>query len=122
MRRVRDLIASATDPSSYDRPGSLYAAGAVGQGAVTIPRREVRPDAIESDIDPTRAGRREAARPAPGDRPVRDVPGTTVAPPGRDARTDLMAALQSPATLRTAILLREILDTPVALRDSPRQR
>lgn len=122
MQRLRELIGPAAGPSGYDRPGSLYAAGAVGERASAAGRRETRPGATDGDIDPNRAGRGETVRPTPGDRPVRTVRSTTEEPPERDARAELLAALRSPSSLRTAILLREVLDAPVALRDDPRQR
>ncbi|CAA9556329.1 MAG: hypothetical protein AVDCRST_MAG33-1315 [uncultured Thermomicrobiales bacterium] len=124
MQRFRELIASTASPSDYDRPGSLYAAGAVGERLPAVARREARLAATDSDIGPARTERGERARPTPGDRPGRPTRSTAEPPPERerDARADLMAALRSPSALRTAVLLREVLDAPVALRDDPRQR
>jgi len=122
MQRLRELTSSTAGPSDYDRPSSLYAAGAVGEGSSAVVRREARLVATEGDVDPARTGRGERTLPTPRDRPVRAIRSTTEPPPRGDARAELMAALRSPSALRTAILLREVLDPPVALRGEPGQR
>lgn len=96
------------------RPTSIYAAGSVGTSDAD--RARMRQDRSNRDnLYPEGA--------APDDQAQR-TRRRPVAEPVRLSRTDsraaLMTALRSPASLRTAILVREVLDPPVALRgDSP---
>ena len=121
MERLRDLVRTLDGqpvlPSA--RPTSLYEAGRVGAPSTARPARGASPrDAsIDSATELTaeeRTGRRE--RPAPARRrQVAPEPET----PTLVAR-QIRAALQNPESLRTAIMLREVLDPPVSRR--PRKR
>ncbi len=127
MRRLTSLLGTITGalegptqpvlPSA--RPTSLYEAGRVGAVPAQRPdRRETPPDArVESAQEPTaeeRTGRRERPMPARR-RPVAQDPEATTLVARR-----IRATLQDPESLRTAILLREVLDPPVSRR--PRKR
>lgn len=122
MQRLRDLIASFQNQMHVptERPTSLYEAGRVGSTRERPVRRETRPDArFESGAEPTveptaeeRTTRREraVARPAAGSRP------RTSSLSARQIRS----ALKNPESVRSVILLREVLDVPVSRR--PRRR
>jgi len=120
MQRLRDLLRSLEgQPAPPTRPTSLYEAGNVGSSPGKRPvRREAPPDAwFESGSEPTaeeRTTRRE--RPVTGRRrTVAETPQATTL-----AAQQIQATLQNPASLRSAILLREVLDPPVSRR--PRKR
>lgn len=114
MRRLRDLVSALEGepvrPTA--RPNSLYEAGRVGSATGERPdRREAARNArIDSATEPS-AEERMTRRP----RPVAQTPqpGTTVA-------RQIRATLRNPESLRTAIMLREVLDAPVSRR--PRKR
>lgn len=116
MERLRDLLRSLEGqpvlPSA--RPTSLYEAGRVGASSSARPTRSGLPrDAsIDSATDPTaeeRTGRRE--RTASSRRPIAPEPEATTL-----VARQILAALRDPESLRTAILLREVLDPPVSRR------
>ncbi|MEJ7900353.1 MAG: hypothetical protein WKF63_00790 [Thermomicrobiales bacterium] len=104
------------------RPTSIHAAGSTG--ASDVERARMRQDRARGQDS---QGARDNTHPegaVPNDqelRPRRRSPVQASAPvPRSDSRTALLTALRSPASLRTAILLREVLDPPVALRgDDP---
>lgn len=127
MRNLRDLIKQSTEslraaqPGPPVRPNSLYAAGAVGNPVRVRPRprtpkndsetegdrfvhRDIYPEKkFETDI----TERRERSR-------------ASVAPPrgtGADRAAAVRQALRSAASLRTAMLVREVLDPPISLRE-----
>ena len=130
MQRLRDLLTTARGGSrsgpnqSTLRPGSLFAAGSVGErpGArdqrASAPAEDVtmrRRQRTGSSEDAPEAGiERRLRRPAPG--------GANAATATTKVRPELVAALRSPAALRTAVILREVLDAPIALRDERRER
>jgi len=109
----------STEPPSRSRPTSLFEAGATGGDDDRRPRLRPRlPDTPddrknrrsvypEAPLAASPAVRRQTAEPPP-------------ARPRTSSRTALRVALRSPASLRTAILLREVLDPPVALRGDRR--
>ena len=105
------------------RPTSLREAGSTGTSDVE--RARMRQDrARDQDPQGARDNRYPEVLP-PNDqdaRARRRPPAQVLArAPRSDSRTALLTALRSPASLRTAILVREVLDPPVALRgdDSP---
>lgn len=120
VREQMDLARAQTQPPV--RPTSLREAGAVGgprEGGNRPPE--------------ARAGDRETGMvhrnlypegPTANDQELRSrrrPPVQARAAARSDSRAALLTALRSPASLRTAILVREVLDPPVALRgdDSP---
>lgn len=116
MQRLRDLLRSPEGQPV--RPTSLYEAGRVGASpGERTTRREASPAAwFESGAEPTaeeRTTRRE--------RPVTDRRRLVVqTPPATTAAQQIRATLKDPESLRSAILLREVLDQPVSRR--PRKR
>ena len=121
MQRLRDLLRTLESqpvrPTA--RPTSLYEAARVGSS----PReraigREPRPDAwFESGAEPT-AEERTTRRELPAT--DRRRPVAQASPPTTPAAQRIRSTLQNPESLRTAILLREVLDPPVSRR--PRKR
>ena len=110
-RRAR-IHAEAARVQSLDRPTSLFAAGSVGNQirAVVRPETPVAPEATPRPRD------------FPVERMATDVenrPARTQrrTPMVRSSRSRLAAELRSPAALRRAIVMREILGPPTALRD-----
>jgi len=101
------------------RPTSIHAAGSTG--ASDVERARMRQDRAR---DPeTGLAHRDLypERPVVNDREPRSrhrppVPALSRAPQTA-SRAALLTALRSPASLRTAILVREVLDPPLALRD-----
>ncbi len=115
MERLRDLLRTldgqAVRPTAG--PNSLYEAGRVGAATAggRPARRVVTRDAsIDSATDPT-AEERTTRRQRPVTQTFQPVPL---------AARQIQAALRDPESLRTAILLREVLDSPVSRR--PRKR
>lgn len=95
------------------RPTSLREAGRVGETAEGRSRRPVRPEeAIETGAEQTAEERTERRR-----RPMTNAPL-----PRRTATsaTQIRTVLRNPASFRTAVLIREVLDVPVSRR--PRRR
>ncbi len=120
---VRDQMELAREQAQPPiRPTSLYAAGATGEPDQQRPRS---PSSPARDIAVRREGRNiypEGAAPDDQLQQTRRRPPVAARQaPRSDSRAALLTALRSPASLRTAILVREILDPPVALRgdDSP---
>lgn len=115
MQRLRDLLRTLEgEPIRPTRPNSLYEAGRVGSSpAERQVRREAPPEAwFESGAEPTaeeRTTRRERRR------TVAQTPQ-----PATPAARQIRAALQNPESLRTAIMLREVLDSPVSRRSRKR--
>ncbi len=105
------------------RPTSLREAGYTGVSDVE--RARMRQDRARAQESRTDRDSIYPEGPAPSDQDLRPRRRPPVQAPSRaprsDSRAALMAALRSPASLRTAILVREVLDPPVALRgdDSP---
>ncbi len=122
MQRLRNLIETALNetgesPRRYaDRPGALFASGSVGEPGGRERQRDTSPAAGRADEWPgdDREQSPRRRRPAGSDQAAAATPA--------DARTNLMAALRSPSALRNAVLLREVLDPPIALRDERRER
>lgn len=113
MQRLRDLLRSPEGQPV--RPTSLYEAGRVGASpGERTTRREASPAAwFESGAEPTaeeRTTRRERTV-AERRRSVAPTPQATT-----PAADEILTALRNPASLRTAILLREVLDPPVSRR------
>jgi hypothetical protein len=111
LRKLSDqILADAT--GTPDRPTSLYAAGTVGG---LTPRRTASAsgeasDTLERDVPmPTGDVERRRPRPAPAPQRARVNQGTR-----------LRVMLRSPQSLRTAIVVSEVLGPPVALRDEGR--
>lgn len=121
MQRLRDLLRSLEEQQVRPtaRPNSLYEAGRVGSApAERQARREVQRDAIvDSSADPT-AEERTTRRERPVTERRRLVAQTPQA--GTPAAQRVRAALQNPESLRTAILLREVLDPPISRRSRKR--
>lgn len=133
MQRLRDLLTTARGGSrsgadrSMLRPGSLFEAGSVGQrpGA-----RDQRASAPAEDVTMGRRQRTRSSEDVPGAtseaetglRPRRAAVGERDPSSRPNVRPELAAALRSPAALRTAMILREVLDVPVALRDERQDR
>ena len=115
MERLRELLKTLDGQPVRPTagPNSLYEAGRVGATPDGRPVRRVVPrDAsIDSAADPT-AEERTVRR----QRAVSQTSQPAVPPAARQIR----AALRDPESLRTAILLREVLDPPVSQR--PRKR
>ncbi|MBA2469549.1 MAG: hypothetical protein H0V37_09110 [Chloroflexia bacterium] len=119
VREQMDLARAQSQPPI--RPTSIYAAGATGEPDQQRPRS---PSSPARDIAARREGRNiypEGPIPNNEASARRRPPVATRQVPQGDSRAALLTALRSPASLRTAILVREILDPPVALRgnDSP---
>jgi len=101
-----------------DRPGALFADGSVGSPGTrrtstrprpTQPARPARPGPpgfVDSADAPTAEELPRRQRTAAATRELRATP-----------RGRIILALRSPAAVRQAIVLREVLDPPVALRD-----
>ncbi len=103
------------------RPTSLDAAGSTG--ASDADRARMRQSRTESQQARTTRDNLYPEGPAPNDQSQRQRrrPVVETRKPRTDSRAALLIALRSPASLRTAILVKEVLDPPVALRgdDSP---
>jgi hypothetical protein len=123
MNRARRQMDAARAPYA-DRPTALYAAGSVGDQL----RAVVRPQAPQSndpairarDVEPPPPREREFEVPVMPTDLVEDRPQRAVGPVTRHqaGQRDLMRAmLHSPAALRRAIVVNEILRPPVGLRD-----
>lgn len=101
------------------RPTSLYAAGSVGEPVAgsNRPRQPLAGDPetgiVHRNLYPERPVVNDQ-EPRAHRRPP--VPALSRAPQ-TDSRAALLTALRSPASLRTAILVREVLEPPLALRD-----
>jgi hypothetical protein len=124
LRRVLDRLllgeGARPEPRSRlnDRPGALFADGRVGSTGArrtstrpqpTQPARPTRPGPpgfVDSADAPTAEELPRRQRTAAAVRELR------VTPRGR-----IILALHSPVAVRQAIVLREVLDPPVALRD-----
>ena len=119
LRKLSDqLLAEAA--GTPDRPTSLYSAGTVGG---QTPRRPLPDSAVPSDMGAQRSRdftvepeattnveqRRSRPRPVAAPQHIRVNQGTR-----------LRAMLRSPQSLRTAIVVSEVLGPPVALRDERR--
>jgi hypothetical protein len=117
LDQIRDQI-EAAKLHPPDRPTSLYAAGAVGGG-------KARPEHPRSSETAESTGRPrefpvevtstdvEARRPRIAKPVARSRPGQAIM---------LRAALRSPASLRTAILVSEVMEPPIALRKDRTER
>ena len=123
MQRLRNLIETALNetgesPRRYaDRPGALFASGSVGEPGGRERQRDASPAAGRADEwsgDDRDQSPPRRRRPAGSDQAVAATPA--------DARASLMAALRTPSALRNAVLLREVLDPPIALRDDRPER
>lgn len=101
------------------RPTSIHAAGATG--ASDVERARMRQDRARDQEARTERNDRYPEGAAPNDQDARSRRRPPVQAlsrvPRADSRAALMTALGSRASLRTAILVREVLDPPVALRD-----
>lgn len=117
MQRLRDLLRSLEEGQARPtaRPNSLYEAGRVGSApAQQLVRRDVQQDAIvDSAAEPT-AEERTTRRERPVTERRRPIAQTPQA--GTPAAQRIRAALRDPESLRTAIMLREVLDSPVSRR------
>jgi hypothetical protein len=107
------------DPLSAN-PNSLYAAGSVG-GATERNQLPVMPPMTNAERAALRdqvAGDSLEREPDVEIRPSgKRAPATSIPrPPARDSSAALAMALRSPSALRRAVLLKEVLDPPVALR------
>ncbi len=100
------------------RPTSLFEAGSVGSGERQVPSPDPNSRASEprsrrqnlypeAPVEANPSLRRRRAEPVAARRRT-------------DSRAALRVALSSSGSLRTAVLLREILDPPVALREDRR--
>ncbi|MDQ3656399.1 MAG: hypothetical protein M3457_15155 [Chloroflexota bacterium] len=100
------------------RPTSLREAGATG--ASDVDRARMRQDRARDQEARTERNNRYPEGAAPNDQAQRTRRRPPVEASSRIPRGDqgavLLASLRSPASLRTAILIREVLDPPVALR------
>lgn len=116
---VREQVEAARPPAGPPiRPTSLREAGAVGESAEgrdrsrRLPASDSETGIAHRDLYPE--------RPVVNDQDPR-VRRSPVQPlsraPRPESREAFLAALRSPAALRTAILVREVLDPPLALRD-----
>jgi hypothetical protein len=117
MGRARRHMDAARAPYA-DRPTSLYAAGSVGDQLRAVVRRE--PDEA---IDVAQPRLREFEAPRMETNHVEDRPRRSAGPVSRRqaGRHDLLqATLRSPAALRRAMIVHEVLRPPVALRDDRR--
>lgn len=104
------------------RPTSLRESGSTG--ASDGERARMRQDRARNQNPQGARDNRYPEGPPPNDREAHSRRRPLVQPlvrvPRTDSRTALLTALRSPASLRTAILVREVLDPPVALRgDDP---
>ncbi len=132
MDRLRHLIETGTETASPEmarfnsRPGELFAAGAVGGRQLAVPQREDALERVDSDIGRLQRPRQATpVRLRMQNQPGQRSPGSTSptrepdrAPASdRITRATIRTALRTPASLRLAIILREVLDPPVALRD-----
>ena len=123
VREQMDLARAQAEGQVPARPTSLREAGAVGEPN----EGRQRPRPPQAGQEDARASQNNVypERSVPNDQDLRSRRRTPVQAPSRaprsDSRTALIAALRSPASLRTAVLVREVLDPPVALRgdDSP---
>lgn len=121
MISLRDLINRMTGGNQLPpiRPTSLQAARMTGNRPSPRPgtRQEppagsARTDSIESTAPRPRTFNEQSLESTP--RRSQSIPQAT-----RRSRRGIAAALGSPALLRQAIVLREVLDEPVALRRDP---
>lgn len=123
IRRVRDHVPggerdSAPSPSRLnDRPGALFAAGTVGARRVS-PRTEPQPPARSSPPGFVAS----ADAPTAEERPRRQPSQATIRQLRATPRGRIILALHSPAAVRQAIVLREVLDPPVGLRNESESR
>lgn len=125
MSAFRELLnafrdqARAAPPQPPGRPTSLYEAGSVGGARQRVTPASAPHDATQGELSPHRNLYPESPM-TPAEAPRRPPRAAVAAPRRPDSRTALRAALRSPASLRTAILLREVLDPPVSLREDRR--
>jgi hypothetical protein len=111
LRKLGDQLLTEA-AGSPDRPTSLYSAGTTGG---LTPRRTASAsgeasDTLERDV-PMPTGDVERRRPRPATAPQRARV---------NQGTRLRVMLRSPQSLRTAIVVSEVLGPPVALRDERR--
>lgn len=116
MERLRDLLRTLDDQPVRPTggPNSLYEAGRVGASSGARPARRAasRDASIDSATEPTAEERTTR----------RQQPVAQTSQPATPAARRIRAALQNPESLRTAILLREVLDPPVSRRPRPSGR
>jgi hypothetical protein len=112
MRDLRDRVAAQAE-GRPDRPTSLYQAGAVGG------RRPPDREPVEGPVDDTAASRRRTrdarSEQEPAER-TRRPSSTVVLAPRRPS--PLRAMLATPQSLRTAVVIGEVLGPPVSMRDA----
>lgn len=123
VRRVREHLplGQQTQPEAQhwlnDRPGALFAAGSVGTRRVPArserqqPSRPGPPGFVESADAPTAE-----------ERPRRQASQATIRQLRATPRGRIILALHSPSAVRQAMVLREVLDPPVALRGEAASR
>lgn len=116
MRRLQDLVRSLEEQSGAApiRPTSLNEAGRVGSNSGERSRRRDVPREVQIDSasDPTAEERttrrvRQVARRDQTPQPSQATPL---------AARQIRATLQNPESLRTVVMLREVLDPPVSRR------
>ena len=124
MRRFSDLLREARDQAmlavsegASDRPTSLYQAGAVGGNERKRPTPPVD-DMSTMDVGEVRHHGRDAAIDVV---PGRRVRPNVVAQRRAIATGSLRSMLASPTSLRTAMVISEVLGPPVSLRDRRRR-
>jgi hypothetical protein len=125
MRNIGDSLRKLTNQliteaaGTPDRPTSLYSAGTVG--GQTPRRRGPAAEQDVNDIGPARSRDFSVDPMSTGDvesRRARPVTAPRRIPVNQGTR--LRAMLRSPQSLRTAIVVSEVLGPPVALRDERR--
>lgn len=117
MQRLRDVIRSLEEQAARPpaaRPNSLYEAGRVGSAPGERPDRMEAPQDARIDSAAELTAEERTTRREPR-RPVARTQRTAAPMAGR-----IRSTLRDPASLQTAILLREVLDPPVSRR--PRKR
>jgi hypothetical protein len=127
MRNLGDSLRKLTNQliteaaGTPDRPTSLYSAGTVGG---PTPRRPLPDSAVPSDMGAQRSRdftvEPEATTNVEEQRRPRQRPVTAPRRIPVNQGTRLRAMLRSPQSLRTAIVVSEVLGPPVALRDERR--
>jgi hypothetical protein len=116
VREIRDQTALASG-GALDRPTSLYQAGAVGKGQ-RVPSQRPAAEPMMDAPGPRHHGRDADIDVVPGRRrPVVAPTQAAVSPRTLALRT----MLATPRSLRTAIVIGEILGPPISMRDEQRR-
>ncbi len=118
-RKLRRRSTMVPDPLSAN-PNSLYAAGSVG--GITERKQLPMTNAEQAALRDQAVGDSLEREPDVDIRPPRTrIPATSIPrPPTGITAAALAVALRSPSALRMAVLVKEVLDPPVALRDEGR--